>query len=150
MRTIDLVCLFFYYFISCSRFGLNLHNQEWFCSLKQNNKKPELEFQQQSDDNPFIYNSFFAPLERWIIIQKESLDFIDIMRRHLNVVTTLLIRLYDGWLAAVCFAFFMKALPPTSIKNIYHGYNCIFWLVIGVPNELIALLKKECQGHDQK
>lgn len=70
--------------------------------------KPELEFQQQSDDNPFIYNSFFAPLERWIIIQKESLDFIDVMRRHLNVVNTLLIRLYDGWLAAVCFGFLWK------------------------------------------
>lgn len=46
------------------------------------------------------------------------------MRLHLNVVNTLLIRLYDGGLAAVCL-FFMKA-PSSITQKIYHGYNCIF------------------------
>lgn len=72
------------------------------------------------------------------------------MRRHLNVVNTLLIRLYDGWLAAVCLFLFYdyESFATSSTKNIYHGYNCIFWLVIGALNELKLNCKKECQGHD--
>ena len=59
MRKKDQSCLL-KYLISCSRFGLNLHNQEWFCLVKQ---EPELEFQQQTIILSFII-LFFAPLER--------------------------------------------------------------------------------------